>query len=193
MAWKTFCPFRDPCPAYGLTDFDDGRGRDNYAPRRDGGDRAPRDGPSSGSRDRRGPRQDEYQEVPSDGPFIAYVGNLPYDLVQGDIDHMFSLVKVRQHDDPLESLGMIMEGLKVPREKRARERLASGGLCGLTSRLGTAHLLCLSPLYFVPVQVKSVRMVTDRETAKFRGFCYVEFENRASLEEALHMDGSVRR
>ena len=35
-------------------------------------------------------------------------------------------------------------------------------------------------------------MVRDRETATFKGYVYVEFEDQNSLEEALRFDGAVR-
>ena len=34
-------------------------------------------------------------------------------------------------------------------------------------------------------------MVRDRETAQFKGYVYVEFEDQASLEDALGFDGAV--
>ena len=65
---------------------------------------------------------------------VAYVANLPPDMIQGDIDIIFR--------------------------------------------------------NYLPL--KTVRMVRDRETDKFRGFCYVEFETAEILEQALTMNGAVR-
>jgi RNA recognition motif-containing protein len=64
--------------------------------------------------------------------YVAYVGNLPNDVIQGDIDIIFRNLPLRQ-----------------------------------------------------------VKMVRDKETDKFRGYCYVEFESAEALNKALLMNGAV--
>ncbi|EDW84488.2 uncharacterized protein Dwil_GK14152 [Drosophila willistoni] len=92
----------------------DGRdGRDNYRDSRDN-NRESRDNRDRGNRDQRDQRdfrdfrnRDRQRQVPTDPPFIAYVGNLPKGLVQGDVMKIFSdfevknvrLIKDRETDE----------------------------------------------------------------------------------------------
>ncbi|XP_070490010.1 eukaryotic translation initiation factor 4H-like isoform X2 [Chironomus tepperi] len=69
---------------------------------------------------------------PTDPPFIAFVGNLPQGVVQGDVIQIFS-----------------------------------------------------------KQTVKNVRLVKDKETDQFKGFCYVEFDTIQDLEEAVNLDGRI--
>jgi len=44
---------------------------------------------------------------------------------------------------------------------------------------------------FEKLSVKNVRLVKDKETDQFKGFCYVEFETIADLEQAVSLDGRI--
>jgi RNA recognition motif-containing protein len=43
---------------------------------------------------------------------------------------------------------------------------------------------------FVGLKVKQVRLVRDRQTDRFRGFAYVDFEDADSLRRAIELDGT---
>ncbi|KAF7271745.1 hypothetical protein GWI33_015423 [Rhynchophorus ferrugineus] len=87
-----------------------------------------RDNRDYGGGGRRGGRK----PLPTEPPFVAYVGNLPTGVVQGDVNKIFNKLRV-----------------------------------------------------------KNVRLVMDKETDKFKGFCYVEFETVRDLEDAISLNGGV--
>uniref|UniRef100_A0A1L8DS68 Putative eukaryotic translation initiation factor 4h isoform x1 n=1 Tax=Nyssomyia neivai TaxID=330878 RepID=A0A1L8DS68_9DIPT len=71
--------------------------------------------------------------MPTEPPYLAFVGNLPQGLVQGDVTKIFE-----------------------------------------------------------DFDVKNVRLVKDKETDHFKGFCYVEFETLSDLERAIDCDGRIQ-
>ena len=80
-----------------------------------------------------GYRNSGKKPLPTEAPYIAYVGNLPNGIIQGDVDKIFQ-----------------------------------------------------------DLNVKRVRLVKDKETDRFKGFCYVEFNDLADLVSALEMDGTIQ-
>lgn len=74
----------------------------------------------------------DFKKQDEEPRYVAFVGNLPTDIIQGDIDIIFKNFNIKQ-----------------------------------------------------------VRMVRDRETDKFRGYCYVEFDSQDSLNQALSLNGAV--
>nr|CAD7601292.1 unnamed protein product [Timema genevievae] len=97
--------------------------------------------------------------MPTQPPYTAYIGNLPQGLVQGDVDKIFDNM------DP---------------------------------KVGFANFVCkyavdlLSEIIiheFVEVRTKNVRLMKDRETDRFRGYCYVEFDELSELERVLDLNG----
>lgn len=41
-------------------------------------------------------------------------------------------------------------------------------------------------------EIKNIRLIKDKETDQFKGFCYVEFATQADLLQALEMDGKIK-
>ncbi len=79
-------------------------------------------------------------EFPKEPPFTAFVGNLPSQTVQGDLDEIFKDLQVHRHP----------RTVNVP-------------------FFVSVDIFNCGVLLFLYMQVKSVRLVRDRETDKFKG------------------------
>lgn len=81
------------------------------------------------------PGQRQQKPPPTEPPYLAFVGNLPQGLVQGDVMKIFE----------------------------------KSNVC-----------------------VRNVRLVKDKETDQFKGYCYVEFDTQQDLTEVLKLDGRIQ-
>ena len=69
------------------------------------------------------------------------------------------------------------------------QKMSQTALVGHYPNLAQSLTECDGPEF--AVQIQSVRLVRDRETDRFKGYCYVEFSDVDSLKEALEYDGAV--
>ncbi|XP_067015212.1 eukaryotic translation initiation factor 4H isoform X2 [Anabrus simplex] len=75
---------------------------------------------------------------------------------------------------------------------RRRKPIPDGGpYIAYVGNMPTKLIQCDVDKIFENFELKGIRMIRDRETDKFKGFCYVEFENQQNLERALEMDGRI--
>ncbi|XP_037049780.1 eukaryotic translation initiation factor 4H [Bradysia coprophila] len=79
--------------------------------------------------------QRQQKPPPTEPPYLAFVGNLPQGLVQGDVMKIFE----------------------------------KSNVC-----------------------VRNVRLVKDKETDQFKGYCYVEFDTQQDLTDVLKLDGRIQ-
>ena len=108
----------------------------------------------------------DFSKVPDKAPFKCFMGNLPFDVTDENIHNFFTGLPVS--NDRLSNIFM-------PQFVRYRWTLLYYICC-------VTDVLCL-------LQIVGIKMMSENGRAK--GYGYVEFEDRASLIEALSFNEKV--